>query len=81
MFSTWTFGNRKIAAAACFILLLGLTATAARIVKKYQVPGPPDPSNEGYCDFHNGIYYPSAALLAGLSPYGSVYAAEYPVSR
>jgi len=81
MFSTWTFGNRKIAAAACFMLLLGLTATAARIVKKYQVPGPPDPSNEGYCDFHNGIYYPSAALLAGLSPYGSEYAAEYPVSR
>jgi len=81
MFSNWSLGNRKLLAAACLMLLLGLTATAARIIKKYQVPGPPDSSNEGYCDFHNGIYFPSAALLAGVSPYGSEYAAEYPVSR
>ena len=81
MFSNWSIGHRGIATCACFALFIGLFATAARIVKKYQVAGPPDPYNEGYCDFHNGIYFPSSALIAGVSPYGAKYAAEYPVSR
>ena len=77
----WTIGNRGLFSVSLLILLLGLGASAARIIKKYQTPGPPDGVNEGYCDFHNGIYFPSLALLDGVSPYGSVYAAEYPVSR
>ncbi len=81
MASDWTLGHRGFAIAAAMMLLLGLGLSAARTFKKYQTPGPPDPINEGYCDFHNGVYFPSLALLDGVSPYGSQYAAEYPVSR
>ena len=81
MFSNWSIGRRGTAAAGILLLLLGLTASAVRIVVRYQTPGPPDGVNEGYCDFHNGIYFPSVALVEGVSPYGSEYAASYPVSR
>lgn len=81
MFTHWSVGNRWICVAATLALLLGLSATTLRIIKKYQTPGPPDGINEGYCDFHNGIYFPSLAFLRGVSPYGSEYAAEYPVAR
>ena len=74
-------GHRGIAFAAALMLLLGLAATAARIVKQYQTPGPFDESRQGLCDFHNGIYFPTKALLVGESPYGPKYAAEYPVAR
>jgi hypothetical protein len=81
MFRNWTIGHRGYFAIALLLVMLGLAASAARIIKKYQTPGPPDGINEGYCDFHNGIYFPSLALLNGQSPYGSQYAAEYPVAR
>jgi hypothetical protein len=61
--------------------MIGLGLTTARIVAKYSTPGPPDPANEGYIDFHNGIYFPSTAMMDGVSPYGSQYAATYPVAR
>ena len=77
----YRIGNRKVAIVASCLLLLGLVLTAARIVRKYQTPGPFDENNQGYCDFHNGIYYPTLALLSGVSPYGPEYAAEYPVAR
>jgi hypothetical protein len=81
MLRHWQIGHRGYFVIALLLVLLGLAAGAARIVKKYQTPGPPDGINEGYCDFHNGIYFPSLALLNGESPYGAQYAAEYPVSR
>jgi hypothetical protein len=63
------------------MLALGLSATGFRIIKQYQTPGPFDDSRQGYCDFHNGVYYPSLAFLRGVSPYGPEYAADYPVAR
>ncbi len=63
------------------LFCLGTVATAVRVVKQYQTPGPFDPARQGYCDFHNGIYYPTLAWLRGVSPYGQTYAAEYPVAR
>lgn len=74
-------GNRYLATVAGLVLCLGLTLTGYRIVSKYQTPGPFDPQNQGLCDFHNGIYYPTRAVLAGESPYSEAYAAKYPVAR
>jgi hypothetical protein len=68
------------AGAACLFLLLW-SATAYRTVRQYQPPGKFDPSRQGYCDFHNGIYYPSRAWLDGVSPYGQRYVQTYPVDR
>ncbi|MEM0926839.1 MAG: hypothetical protein AAGJ83_12435, partial [Planctomycetota bacterium] len=59
----------------------GVIATAVRTAKDYQTPGPFDPSAQGLCDFHNGIYFPTRALLDGVSPYGNEYAATNPVAR
>lgn len=77
----WQLGNRWVAIAAGLILCSGLTLTGYRIVSKYQTPGPFDPQNQGLCDFHNGIYFPTRAVLAGESPYSKEYAAKYPVAR
>jgi hypothetical protein len=74
-------GRRSLLAAAIFFLLLGLAATAARTIVQYQTPGPNDPKRHGLCDFHNGIYYPTRALYAGVSPYGARYAETSPVAR
>lgn len=63
------------------LFCLGTAATAVRVVRQYQTPGPFDPSRQGYCDFHNGIYYPTVAWLRGVSPYGQTYAEDYPVAR
>lgn len=73
--------HRHIAFVAVAAFCFGVTLTAYRIVRQYQTPGSRDPSTQGMCDFHNGIYFPTLAMLAGTSPYGSEYAAEYPVSR
>ncbi|QDS93463.1 hypothetical protein FF011L_22330 [Roseimaritima multifibrata] len=66
---------------AVALLVVGLAATAARVVKQYQTPGPFDPTRQGYCDFHNGVYFPAAAWLQGISPYGQEYASRFPVAR
>jgi len=81
MFSRWSIGHRGWVALALLLLTLGLSATVVRIVKKYQTPGLTDGIHEGLVDFHNGVFFPSLALVNGDSPYGSRYAAEYPVSR
>ncbi len=78
---TWQRSHRGIAVLGSILFLLGVGATAARTIVKYQSPGPFDPSRQGMCDFHNGVYFPSQALLAGLSPYGSQYAEQMPVDR
>ncbi len=74
--------HHRLATWLCgFVLLFGVGITGARVLVQYQPPGPFDPSRQGYCDFHNGIYFPSLAWLRGVSPYGQAYAAEYPVAR
>ncbi|WP_182865892.1 glycosyltransferase family 87 protein [Stieleria mannarensis] len=70
-----------ITAIVCLLFCLGVALTAIRTVSRYQTPGSRDLSTQGMCDFHNGLYFPATALLAGKSPYGQQYADEYPVSR
>lgn len=81
--SGWAIGNRKLAIVALCALTLGLSLTVARICIKYQVPeqGKFDHSRQGMCDFHNGVYYPTRALIDGVSPYGQTYADTNPVAR
>lgn len=68
--------------AACLLASLTvLGLTAARIVHTHQTPGPFDPDSQGFCDFQNGVYFPSQAFLNRLSPYSQQYAANYPVPR
>jgi len=74
-------GNRTVAWLAAAAFVLGVAATAYRTIRQYQVPGPFDPAAQGMCDFHNGIYFPTRALLRGISPYGNEYATSYPVAR
>ena len=74
-------GHRKIAWLAGCALILGLSLTIGRIIVQYQTPGPFDPNNQGLCDFHNGIYFPTRALLNGISPYSQNYADTNPVAR
>ncbi|OYP38126.1 glycosyltransferase 87 family protein [Rhodopirellula sp. MGV] len=73
--------NKPLAAVAIVVFIALVSMTAIRVVKQYQVPGPFTPSAQGMCDFHNGIYFPTKALLRGVSPYGQAYADDYPVAR
>ncbi|MGB7327005.1 MAG: glycosyltransferase 87 family protein [Rubripirellula sp.] len=81
MASRFEVGNRFYALLAIALFVIGVALTAARTVKQYQTPGPFDPSRQGMCDFHNGIYFPTRAVLEGISPYGADYAAANPVAR
>ncbi|QDT07949.1 hypothetical protein K227x_63780 [Rubripirellula lacrimiformis] len=74
-------GRGRYLLLSLVVFLMGVGATAARTVKQYQTPGPFDPSRQGMCDFHNGIYFPATALVDGISPYGAQYAATNPVAR
>lgn len=67
--------------AAALMTVLGLAAAVWRIQKQYHTPGHFTISNQGYCDFHNGVYYPSLAYARQVSPYSQHYADAYPVSR
>ncbi|MFK8111921.1 MAG: glycosyltransferase family 87 protein, partial [Rubripirellula sp.] len=81
MFKNFSVGRpRYLAVATCF-LILGVSATAYRTYVKHHTPGPFHPSNQGMCDYHNGMYFPTRALLDGISPYGQEYADSNPVSR
>lgn len=73
--------NHYVAIVASILFCMGVALTGYRTVRQYQTPGPFDPSAQGMCDFHNGIYFPTKALLAGTSPYGNQYASHYPVAR
>ncbi|HMO16082.1 MAG TPA: glycosyltransferase family 87 protein [Pirellulaceae bacterium] len=61
--------------------LLAVAAIGQRIHSKYQTPGPFDDERQGFCDFHNGIYFPALAFSRGVSPYGQTYGEQYPVAR
>ena len=63
------------------LALLLATAAAFRTVSQYQPPGPFDESRLGFCDFHNGVYFPTKAWLQGDIPYSQHYADNYPVMR
>lgn len=54
---------------------------AIRVSSHYQEPGRFDVHNQGYCDFHNGVYYPALAFTERFSPYGQNYANNFPVER
>lgn len=66
---------------AALVFLLPLGAIAWRVYRNYQPPGPFDPARQGFCDFHNGVYYPAQAVRDQVSPFGQKYAEEYPISR
>ncbi len=68
-------------AVFCALWLAAVAAIGFRAYSKYQQPGPFDSARQGFCDFHNGIYFPAAAYRAGISPYGREYAEQYPVAR
>ena len=74
--------NSRISIALASIVLFGLLAAIGwRIADKYQNPGKFDSENHGFCDFHNGVYFPAQAFAHGVSPYGQKYADTYPVAR
>lgn len=74
-------GNARIAVFAALFFCFGVSATIWRTVYQYQSPGAFDHSQQGMCDFHNGLYFPGMALVQGESPYGPQYADQYPVAR
>jgi len=63
------------------ISIFGMVASATRIAAYHQTPGPFNPAMQGFCDFHNGVYFPSLAFARQISPYSQDYADTYPVSR
>lgn len=78
------FNRTPSAVRICAIWLIAvslITAAAVRTTSQYQTPGPFDENRLGFCDFHNGVYFPSKAWLNGDSPYSQRYADSYPVMR
>lgn len=73
--------NRWVACVGIVLIVLSVALGGYRAIKKYQTPGPFSHDNAGFCDFHNGLYFPTVALIEGISPYGEVYASSYPVDR
>ena len=74
-------GDRRVAAIGLILIVIGLTAGVYRAIAEYSNPGPFSFDKTGYCDYHNGLYFPSRAVLDGVSPYGEAYVAAYPVDR
>ncbi len=76
------FPGPRIAAAVMTVLLAVLLSLIAwRITVRYQAPGKWNADRQGYCDFHNGVYYPALAFAQQYSPYGQNYAESFPVER
>ncbi len=74
--------HRSLVATALLIVsVIALFFTATRIVRTHQTPGPFNLAAQGFCDFQNGVYFPSKAFINRVSPYSQQYAAEYPVPR
>jgi Zn-dependent protease with chaperone function len=64
-----------------FLSIAGVVVAVVRISTYYQTPGPFDPAMQGFCDFHNGVYFPSLGFARRVSPYSQNYADTFPVSR
>lgn len=73
--------SRFLVAMWILISITGIIATAVRISVYHQTPGPFNDATQGFCDFHNGVYFPSLAFARGVSPYSQHYAETYPVAR
>jgi len=73
--------SRAVGLIAVGGLVVGLALTAVRIAKDYQSPGKFDWQSHGYCDFHNGVYYPAVAMARGENPYSAEFAQDWPVDR
>ena len=78
---SFTVGDRRVAAIGLLLTVLGVAIGGYRVVTEYHTPGPFTFNDSGFCDFHNGLYFPSRAVIDGVSPYGEGYAQSYPVSR
>lgn len=63
------------------ISLAGIIIAAVRISAYHQTPGPFNPAMQGFCDFHNGVYFPALAFADRISPYSQAYADSNPVTR
>lgn len=74
-------GNRLTACLGLCLFLFGIGAAGARAIKKYHTPGPFSHDAAGFCDFHNGLYFPTRALIDGVSPYSSECIETYSMSR
>jgi hypothetical protein len=74
-------GQYWLALLALIMLIGALAVSARRVVRAHQTPGPFDSARQGFCDFQNGVYFPSLAFSQGVSPYSQKYAREYPVAR
>lgn len=66
---------------SCCGFVVVLSAIGWRIAQNYQEPGPFDSSRQGFCDFHNGVYYPALAVRDGISPFGQRFEDRYPIAR
>ena len=65
-----------------FCLIVGVTATGYRTVRKYSMPsGEFDWTNRGHSDFHDGAYFPSLAFREGVNPYSTAATDRYLVTR
>lgn len=73
--------SRALVVLWVLVAVAGIVSSAARVYAYYQTPGPFDPALQGFCDFHNGVYFPSLAYARRISPYSQSYADAYPVSR
>ena len=67
---------------ATVVFALSLGATSYRVYSSHY-PGPNIDGNRdfGFCDFYNGIYYPTKAFLNGDNPYKEEITESYPISR
>lgn len=69
-----------IFAALVCVGLVG--STAYRTYQKHSAPSKDfDWQNRGHSDFHNGIYFPSKAFVAGVNPYSDEIREHYPIAR
>lgn len=73
--------RRRVAKIASLAFVLGILIAGTRAIVQYQPPGKFDATRQGMCDFHNGIYFPTFAILQGVSPYSQAYADDFPVER
>ena len=73
--------RRWAAVAAIVFSIVVILLSARRIVRTHQTPGPFNSDAQGFCDFQNGVYFPSQAFVDGVSPYSESYATNYPVPR
>lgn len=65
------------------LIAIALAGTALRSISRYDDPqtAPFDRARQGQFDFHNGVYFPAAAFVRGVSPYGEEFASQFPVTR